>query len=41
MINDGSSDNTWEDIKECKKLDKKIIGINLNRNYGQSIALDA
>ncbi len=41
MINDGSNDNTWNDIKECKSINKKVIWINLNRNYGQSIALDA
>ena len=36
-INDGSKDNS---LKELKKL-KNCIIINLNRNYGQSIALDA
>ena len=36
-INDGSTDNT---LKELNKL-KDIIIVNLNRNYGQSIALDA
>jgi len=36
-VNDGSKDNT---LNELKKL-KKITIINLNRNYGQSIALDA
>jgi glycosyltransferase involved in cell wall biosynthesis len=41
MVNDGSDDWTWEDIKKCKKKDFKVIWINLNRNYGQSIAMDA
>ncbi|MBS8121931.1 glycosyltransferase family 2 protein [Candidatus Vampirococcus lugosii] len=41
MINDGSNDNTWQEIQEVKKLDSNIVGINLNRNYGQSIAMDA
>ena len=36
-VNDGSKDNT---LSELKKLKSAII-INLNRNYGQSIALDA
>ncbi|MEK6924681.1 MAG: glycosyltransferase family 2 protein [Nanoarchaeota archaeon] len=36
-INDGSKDNS---LKELKKLSKTVI-VNLNRNYGQSIALDA
>ncbi len=36
-VNDGSSDGT---LKELQSL-KDIIIVNLNRNYGQSIALDA
>ena len=36
-VNDGSRDNT---LQELKKL-KNVTIINLNRNYGQSIALDA
>ena len=36
-INDGSSDKTLENLKSLKSL--RII--NLRRNYGQSIALDA
>ena len=36
-INDGSTDNS---LNELKKLKRATI-INLNRNYGQSIALDA
>ena len=36
-INDGSTDNTLNNLKQLTKV--KII--NLNRNYGQSTALDA
>jgi len=36
-INDGSTDNTFEELKSLKKV--KII--NLSRNYGQATALDA
>ena len=36
-INDGSRDKTLKELEELQKI--KII--NLNRNYGQSIALDA
>ncbi len=36
-VNDGSKDNS---LNELKKL-KNITIVNLNRNYGQSIALDA
>lgn len=41
MVSDGSSDNTWSEIQEVKSKDSKVIWINLNRNYGQSIAMDA
>ncbi|MEK6873960.1 MAG: glycosyltransferase family 2 protein [Nanoarchaeota archaeon] len=47
-VNDGSTDNTLEELKKLikEKLKKennncKIIIINLNRNYGQATALDA
>jgi glycosyltransferase involved in cell wall biosynthesis len=40
MVDDGSSDKTWNDIKKCKKLDSSTLWIQLNRNYGQSIAMD-
>ncbi len=36
-INDGSRDKTLKELQELKK----ITIINLNRNYGQSVALDA
>lgn len=36
-INDGSTDNTAEELKKLKS----VVIINLNRNYGQSTALDA
>ena len=37
FINDSSTDNTLSELKQLKNI--KII--NLNKNYGQSIALDA
>jgi len=36
-VNDGSKDNTLKELQELKN----ITIVNLNRNYGQSIALDA
>ena len=39
FVNDGSTDKTWDEINECKKRNNKVIWINLNRNYGQAIAL--
>lgn len=41
MINDWSTDNSWKEICSCNKNDKNIIWINLNKNYWQSIAMDA
>lgn len=38
-VNDGSNDNTLEELNKIK--DKNTIIINLNRNYGQATALDA
>jgi len=39
LINDGSSDNSWQIIQSiCEENDKVIAG-NLNRNYGQHNAL--
>lgn len=41
IVNDWSSDNTWDDIKKCKQINDKVLWINLNKNYGQSIWLAA
>lgn len=41
LVNDGSSDNSWEAIKaECTK-DKRVKGLNLSRNFGQHYAITA
>lgn len=40
-INDGSSDNTMEVIKDLHQQDKRVIAIDLSRNYGKEIALTA
>lgn len=40
LVNDGSIDKSWLWIRSLKEIDDKVIGINLNRNYWQSIALD-
>ena len=37
LINDGSTDNTYDKIKKIKKKSIKII--NLKRNYGKSFAI--
>ena len=41
LINDGSSDGSWELIQKLAENAKTIKGINFTRNYGKSAALDA
>ena len=40
-INDGSTDNSWEVIKEMAEHDNHIRAISFRRNYGKSAALFA
>lgn len=39
IIDDGSTDRTWETVKSLKKENKNISGICFRRNYGKSAAL--
>ena len=39
MIDDGSSDRSWEVITSFSKKDKRVVGLKFNRNYGKSAAL--
>ncbi|MCR5326431.1 MAG: glycosyltransferase family 2 protein [Bacteroidales bacterium] len=39
MIDDGSSDGSWDCIKELAAADSRIKGIRFRRNYGKSAAL--
>jgi glycosyltransferase involved in cell wall biosynthesis len=39
MIDDGSTDNSWQVIEELKKSSPEIRGISFRRNYGKSAAL--
>ena len=39
LINDGSSDLSWNVITKLVKSNKNVVGINLMRNYGQHNAL--
>lgn len=41
LVDDGSSDGTWERILEKAKGNKKIKGISLSRNFGQQLAITA
>jgi glycosyltransferase involved in cell wall biosynthesis len=39
MIDDGSTDGSWEKILELKKQNPSIRGVKFRRNYGKSAAL--
>ena len=41
LVEDGSSDNSWEKIMELKKTHSEIIGLKLSRNFGQHAAIYA
>ena len=35
FVNDGCPKNSWKEIRKICSIDKKTIGINLSRNFGQ------
>ena len=39
IIDDGSSDSTWEKVLEISERDNRFKGIRFNRNFGKSAAL--
>lgn len=41
LVDDGSSDNTWDEILKEVKKNKNIRGISLSRNFGQQLAITA
>lgn len=41
LVNDCSPDNTWEEIKRIAAKDKRVIGLNLSKNYGEHYAISA
>ena len=41
LVDDYSTDNTWEKILNLKKLYPEIIGLKLSRNFGQHAAIHA
>jgi glycosyltransferase involved in cell wall biosynthesis len=40
MVDDGSRDGSWEEIKKISLANSNIRGISFSRNYGKSAALD-
>lgn len=41
FVNDGSRDRSWERILELSSGDRRVVGINLSRNFGHQIAITA
>jgi glycosyltransferase involved in cell wall biosynthesis len=39
LVNDGSTDRSWEVVQQLSKADSSIKGIKFQRNYGKSAAL--
>ncbi|WP_324676825.1 glycosyltransferase family 2 protein [Hymenobacter sp. GOD-10R] len=40
LVDDGSTDNSWEVIEDLAQTDTHLRGIRFNRNYGKSAALN-
>ncbi|MEW6108439.1 MAG: glycosyltransferase family 2 protein [Nitrospirota bacterium] len=41
MVDDGSTDNSWSDIKAAHERDRRFKGISFSRNFGHHIAITA
>jgi glycosyltransferase involved in cell wall biosynthesis len=41
LVNDGSTDRSWEVIQQISSLNPNLKGLNFTRNFGKSAALDA
>lgn len=41
IVDDGSTDNTWNEIKSLSEKNNKIIGVRFSRNFGKESALMA
>lgn len=41
LVNDGSADTTWADIRALTRQDPHVVGVNLSRNHGHQLALSA
>ena len=41
LVNDGSSDATWKIMRDLSEIDKHIVAVNLSRNHGHQLALQA
>ena len=41
LVDDGSTDKTWQMIEDVSKRDPHILGVSLSRNHGHQLALTA
>ena len=41
LVEDGSPDNSWDEIEKQCKIDARVKGIKLSRNFGQHYAITA
>jgi polyisoprenyl-phosphate glycosyltransferase len=41
LVNDGSSDGSWEVMRALAKSDRRLAAVNLSRNHGHQLALTA
>lgn len=41
FVNDGSTDRSWEIIKDLAEKDNNVVGVNFRKNFGQTAAMSA
>jgi glycosyltransferase involved in cell wall biosynthesis len=41
LVDDGSSDHTWDRVRQISKVDSRVRGIRFRRNFGQTPAMAA
>jgi dolichol-phosphate mannosyltransferase len=41
LVNDCSPDHVWEAIRQVCAIDKRVVGLNLSRNFGEHYAISA
>lgn len=41
LVDDGSSDDTWQRVMSISNGDHSVVGVRLSRNYGHQVALSA
>jgi len=41
FVNDGSRDNSWEEIEKLAQFDRSVKGISFSRNFGHQAAIEA